>query len=380
MRADSKPSKTTSTQRLPLSALLSAALVAFTIECDNEAERLSHHRTTDHGRTPGVGAAPWLTSLVMWLNCLQFIGEDGIAATELERVARAKTNLNGMERWGYITLEPIAVAIGKRSRKDFLIRATRAGRASQEVWRPLPAAIEERWKERLGRSEVEKLRSALIAIAEKLQPGLPDCMPILAYGLYSQLFPQKESSQVGEMKSDVARLSLATLLSRVLLVFATEFERESELSLAISADVVRVLDESGVLLREIPIRSGVSKESIAMAMGILKKKGMVAIEKSKAAGKGMIIRPTASGDRARRNYHKLTAELENRWRERFGVEKVNVLRAALEPIVGDASHKSSRLFSGLEPPPGGWRSAKPAPETLPHYPMVLHRGGYPDGS
>jgi hypothetical protein len=27
-----------------------------------------------------------------------------------------------------------------------------------------------------------------------------------------------------------------------------------------------------------------------------------------------------------------------------------------------------------------WRASVPNPETLPHYPMVLHRGGYPDGS
>ena len=36
--------------------------------------------------------------------------------------------------------------------------------------------------------------------------------------------------------------------------------------------------------------------------------------------------------------------------------------------------------NGLEPPPGGWRAAVRAKDTLPQYPMVLHRGGYPDGS
>jgi hypothetical protein len=40
----------------------------------------------------------------------------------------------------------------------------------------------------------------------------------------------------------------------------------------------------------------------------------------------------------------------------------------------------ARLFSGLEPPPGGWRAAVRAKDTLPQYPMVLHRGGYPGGS
>jgi hypothetical protein len=40
----------------------------------------------------------------------------------------------------------------------------------------------------------------------------------------------------------------------------------------------------------------------------------------------------------------------------------------------------SRLFRGLEPHPGGWRESVRKPDTLPHHPMVLHRGGYPDGS
>jgi hypothetical protein len=38
------------------------------------------------------------------------------------------------------------------------------------------------------------------------------------------------------------------------------------------------------------------------------------------------------------------------------------------------------LFEGLKPHPGNWRSTLPTPKILPHFPMVLHRGGYPDGS
>src|SRR5438034_306366 len=50
---------------LPLSALLSQALVAYTIEFDNEAEHRLPHRTTSHGASgPGDGApVPWLVSL-----------------------------------------------------------------------------------------------------------------------------------------------------------------------------------------------------------------------------------------------------------------------------------------------------------------------------
>jgi hypothetical protein len=51
--------------RLPLPTLLSHALVAFTIEFDNEFEHRVPHRTTNHGST-GSRSSPWLVSMVMW--------------------------------------------------------------------------------------------------------------------------------------------------------------------------------------------------------------------------------------------------------------------------------------------------------------------------
>ena len=91
---------------LPLSTLLSQVLVAFTIEFDNEFEHQMPHRTTIHGAKTGSRGGPWLVSLVMWSNCMQFIDEHGLSVSELERLARTRTNLNGMERWGYIVVEP----------------------------------------------------------------------------------------------------------------------------------------------------------------------------------------------------------------------------------------------------------------------------------
>ena len=38
------------------------------------------------------------------------------------------------------------------------------------------------------------------------------------------------------------------------------------------------------------------------------------------------------------------------------------------------------LFGGLRPYPENWRARISPITSLPHYPMVLHRGGYPDGS
>lgn len=324
--------------RLPLVALLSQALVAFTIEFDNEAERRMPHRTTNHGST-GLHT-PWLVSLAMYANCMQFVHEEGIPAAELARRARTSTNLNGMQRWGYV---PVG--------SDKLIRATPAGRMAQEVWRPLFGIIEQRWQDRFGTSEISQLREALRTLIDRLGLELPDCLPILGYGLFSRVPDCKRGEPVGD-------LPLSALLSRPLLAIAIEFERDSDLSLAIAANVLRVLDDQGIRLRDLPTITGVSKESIAMAMGILRTKRLVAV----AAG---VVCLTPSGVAAQNASNHLLAAIEDRWR-------AGSLRDALDRIVPRLDIAS--LYSD------GWRSKVRQPGTLPHYPMVLHRGGFPDGS
>jgi len=88
----------------------------------------------------------------------------------------------------------------------------------------------------------------------------------------------------------------------------------------------------------------------------------------------------AKGREAQEAYRRLLAAIEKRWEARFGAEVIDRLRESLERLAGEPGAKSSPLFRGLEPYPDGWRASKPRPETLPHYPMVLHRGGFPDGS
>ena len=92
------------TTDLPLPALLAVPLVAFTIEFDNESEHRSPHRTT-WGPAAGSRRGPWLVSQPMWANFMQFVGADGVPLRELDDLARM-TNLAGLERWGYIAVQP----------------------------------------------------------------------------------------------------------------------------------------------------------------------------------------------------------------------------------------------------------------------------------
>ncbi|HWF40645.1 MAG TPA: hypothetical protein VN683_01055 [Acidothermaceae bacterium] len=212
-----------------LSTLLSQALVAYTVEFDNETDHLLPHRTSDHGATAALGPRPWLVSLVMWCNCMKFVGPDGVQLGEMER-----------------------------------------------------------------------------------------------------------------------------------------------------ANVLRVLDD-GVRVRDFPILTGVSKEAVAMSVGFLEKHGCVTVEPVPPPGRGQRVRLTPRGHIAQQVTGNLVVDVEDHWQTRFSTDAVRSLRSSLEPLVGDGAPPSP-LFGGLTPYPNGWRADVRTPSTLPHFPMVLHRGGYPDGS
>ncbi len=365
---------------LDLSALLSQVLVAFTIEFDNEFEHRTPHRTTNYGAKSAPGSGPWLVSMVMWWNCMRWVGEGGVRVGELTRLARTETNLNGMTRWRYITIEPDGESRSKRPGRDWIIRATPKGRMAQQIWKPLSTVIEERWEERFGKEEINKLREALRVLNSEIDPELPDCLPILHYGLFSRVLSRRRSLEAGPQENVSAELALSVLLSRVLLAFAIEFEREADLSLAISANLVRVLAEKGTRVRDLPLLSGVSKEAISMALGVLQKKRLVVSEAHSDGERGKIVRLTSQGRKAQDAYKQLLGVVEQRWNVRYGEGTVRALRSVLERLAGDASSQHSPLFRGLEPYADGWRASVRKPNWLPHYPMVLHRGGFPDGS
>ncbi|MGA2095436.1 MAG: MarR family winged helix-turn-helix transcriptional regulator [Candidatus Acidiferrum sp.] len=367
--------------RFPLPTLLSQTLVAFTIEFDNEAEHRMPHRTTKHGYTPGSFYAPWLVSLAMWANCMQFLGEEAVPVHELVRRARTTTNFAGMQRWGYIFVGPdVRDRRPKPPRSSWVVRATPAGRKAQEIWRPLLGVIEKRWEERFGKKEIQQLRESLWAVGGKMDVELPDCMPILGYGLFSKdrIYEGRDLDQ--SVDTDSPLLPLPALLARVLLAFAIDFEGESDLSLAICANVLRVLDEEGARVRDLPVLAGVSKEAISMAFGILRKRHLAVVEADSSGSRVKVAKLTVNGRKARDDYRRLLGDIEKRWEARFGKDSLRALRESLEPLVGEGTAGRSPLFRGLEPYPDGWRASVRKPETLPHFPMVLHRGGFPDGS
>jgi DNA-binding MarR family transcriptional regulator len=363
------------TERIPLPTLLSQVLVAFTIEFDNEAEHRVQHWTTD-GTPAGARRGVWLTSQVMWANFMQFIPAEGIPLAEVEGMARL-TNLAGLKRWRYVDLGPerTEVRAGPPS-SDLVVRPTKAGLRAQQIWRPLAGEVEQRWRERFGEAQIGRLLEALGGFARRSEIDLPQYLPVVAYGM--RIDPDRLRAGAAS-RSTGAVDDLSALLSKVLLMFTIDFERGSKLSLPISANALRALGENAVRVRELPRLTGVSKEAIAMSLGFLEKIGCVVVGPDPSASRGKAAHLSAKGVKAQHKYRRVLAETEAQWRERFGEEQVTGLRAPLEGLVGEPGVPSP-LSQGLQSYPEGWRSSVRRPEILPHYPMVLHRGGWPDGS
>ena len=142
--------------------LLSQALVALTIEFDNEFEHRMPHRTTE-GPAAGSRRGPWLVSQPMWSNFLQFVATDGMVLGQLRGHA-SLVNLTGLQRWGYIVLEPDAGGP--------MVGLGRGGRAARRIWRPLATEIEQRWEARFGPDDIAGLRHSLIGLLDPDDPRL----------------------------------------------------------------------------------------------------------------------------------------------------------------------------------------------------------------
>jgi DNA-binding MarR family transcriptional regulator len=387
---DGMPHQTTSVdlsnlnapQRLPLPALLSQVLVAFIIEFDNEFEHQVAHRTTNHGATTGSRHVPWLVSRVMWSNFLQFVDPHGTTIRELRsRLQMPDKNLRIwltrlVDWWGYLTIESRqAGTAAKRMHPDAVVLATAGGRKALQVWPTLDNMVETRWRERFGKETVDHLRQSSATIANRIDA--PDSLPILGYGLFSR-GPEPNKQQSTGALANHAGLSLPSLLSRVLLSFAIEFERESDVSLAISANVLRLLTDAEVPLSELPRMAAISKEASAMSLSFLVKRGYV-VAKSKPGGtRGKVVLLTPKGNKAKEVYSQRVETIEQQWQALYGERPVALLRESLAQLIGDPPPSS--LLCCLEPYPDGWRASLPKPAGLPHYPMILHRGGFPDGS
>ena len=381
--ADRGARTTTASAGLPLSALLSQLLVALTIEVDNEFEHRMRHRTSNHGASPGRGRGPWLTSFAMWGNFLRFVGPDGITVDELTARPGVETwALPGMMRWGYVTVEGGTGAWrGKQPPRDATVHLRSSGRRAAAIWSGLSEPLQRRWRKRFGSEQIDALRDALARLAGHAERELPH---YLIDGRYEM---RVELARAGDtdggrtaQRAAAAELDLVALLSQTLLLYAADYDARASRGIALGANALRVMSADPVRLRDLAPRVGLARETTDVIVGRMAKWGLAAIDGERTASRGKVARLTDEGLRARAEYLPTAEAVEFEWSARYGELVLERLRTALIAVVGESEDGRSRLWAGLEPYPDGWRASVAAPECLPHYPLVTHRGGYPDGS
>ena len=234
---------------------------------------------------------------------------------------------------------------------------------------------------------MDRLASALRAVASPPADAWPPFLPVSGV---QPAGPGREQPAVSP-EHRVASADLATLMARALMSFRAEFERESAVPLPVSANVLRVLSPGGIALREVPRRAGISKEAVSVSAGWLERQGYLVNEPDPAGGRGRQVRLTPRGEQAQDDYHRLADRIGDGWRAGSGDGVIDGLTGALRALYAQPDGQQPLIAAGLVPYPDGWRAHPPYQRlteamiadpagSLPHYPMVTHRGGYPDGS
>jgi hypothetical protein len=325
-----------------LSALLSQVLVAFTVEFDNEFER----------RMGEAGYAGARLSLVVWANLMRFLSAGpltvgDLAAKALAPVTQIKFELGCLERWGFIAMQAgkrPGYGSGRGIRADWPVYLTTKGRKAGGIWPGLFAEIEGRWEKRFGAEEMGRLRDALAEIEGQLEWELPEGLT-LGWDA-AQQYARKE-------QRDEAPAALATLLSRLLLVFRLEFDRESTAPLVYCANTLRVLGETPVRLGDLARLTGLAPEASDIGWQL---KPYVVVSAEKAGRRGKVARLSPRGLRVQQNYRRLEREIEARWEQRFGGAAGRVREALLALF-----ETPGGMAEGLTPPAGTVRAGDQAP-------------------
>ena len=310
---------------------------------------------------------------------MRAVPAEGVSIAELERRVRARLPLDGMRRWRYVTVAPDPDPGGSRvPRRNWRITPTPAGLEAQAVWRGLPDEIERRWGERFGAGAVTGLRADLEQlVGERALADLPQWLTGHYGGYAGQAL--EWSRQAPAAAADEWPLPLSALLCQVLQAFALDYEAESDAPLSYSANVLRLLDEDGVRVAELPRRSGIGVEALRVAVQILAKRRFIAVGSDASGGRLKVARLLGRGRAAQTRYRERPVELEAGWRTRAGDAPLLRLRAALEAIVTAPPGERAPMWQGLVPPPGSWRSRVAAPDVLPDFPME-RQSGHPDGA
>ncbi len=193
----------------------------------------------------------------------------------------------------------------------------------------------------------------------------------------------------------LTRTPLPTLLGRALGTFTRDYDRARGEDGAIPqlpawANVLRVIDAEGTDQNDIVRRAVVAKRVARIAVQRLERRGRLAVEARTIPGKrgkARIVMLTADGAAARARAESLVATLQDEWRQRFGGDAIDRLRAALTSVANrlpiELPHHVTGYGEGDPSVTGGdYHAEQPGPPRIPahgqEWPVVLREiGGDP---
>jgi hypothetical protein len=344
----------------PVSELLSRLLVAYTMEFDNEVERRLPHRTS-RGPSAGRTGVPWLVSQPTWTNFLDLLDEPA----PLKVLPAVLVNIGGLQRWGYITVGPGADAVAS---------LTANGAAANRVFREVSSLIDTRWTDRCG--------PGLAAAFPAVDPALPRHLPMASVSRPATPALPRFSAPPAPGEAAPYRPShttssspLSTLLAQELIRFTAAVGGRSPIPMGLGSNVLRVLAAGACRTRDLPTLAAISREAVDGSIRALVRDEAVAVA-------GGVADLTERGRNMWRAYEDALTEVDGQWRK---------ARPTMVTALEDSLDRHDALVAAITPGPEGWRANPPyavltrtmlenPAANLPAYPMVSHRGGFPDGS
>ena len=344
---------------VPLFAMLSQVLVAFTIEFDCEYQR----RMRDEGQ-------PGFVSFAGWRNVLRYVGTEGASVRSLTgmvpmRAGDLRFTLGGLERWGFVAIKPPAgrgkaeaFRAGFGSSRgfslDWTVEPTPRTKLALGVWPDVLCEVDSRWRDRFGPAAVDRLRGALARLVEQLDPCPPEGLADRAarpWATGSLLAPDDDWAAAA--RPDDEPHALPVLVARALWSFAVMFDREAPVPLGVAANLMRVLGPDPLPVSELAERTGI------YAIGpspLLLRSRMVEQVARTDGGRGGALRLSPVGVSVKETCSELIDGTERRWVERYGRTVISDIAVALTAI-RDHPH----FGEGMQPPPNVPRSGTYTP-------------------
>jgi hypothetical protein len=286
-------------------------------------------------------ALPRPLSLLFWSNFLRPVGS-GVRLRDVHRVARVSRRAI---RPTLQQAQLFLVTPGSGGRGEQEVCLTEHGRTALNAGAARFEMVDTAWRARFGANAVELLRRALEAFVGDLPLELPHYpigygpaderitggssvpakagpSPIPAHG---QDWPVVRRDGMASMSD----MPLSALLSQTLVAFSIDYETRSQAwrtgnSMSVAA-MLGLLVPDGAPADLIP-------KTRAWTQG-LEASGFVTVERDAMRPTKKRVALTAEGARLQAENTARLDEVERDWRDRYGAERLDALRAALEGIV-----------------------------------------------